>query len=255
MLRSMPCGRGGAGGTAPALMRSVQSANIVKRAIAAEAGDRAAHARAVLADLDAAIPRGEARIERAERGRHLARRLVAHLMADVAVGLDAADKLRLVEHLGRDAVARVASAGELIRRRHVDHRVPVVGGIVLRGGARVRRLHGGQRQVLTNRALHRRRVDEAVAANPHLVVRLRQIGHDEAALIVGDDDLVELRRRVGGLGDHPDAGFRSIRAVHDAADVIGVQGHGIGRGLRGRRSSPAGARRRRQSSRPVQSRS
>jgi hypothetical protein len=29
-FRSMPCGRGGAGGSSPALMRSVQSANIAK---------------------------------------------------------------------------------------------------------------------------------------------------------------------------------------------------------------------------------
>ena len=35
-----------------------------------------------------------------------------------------------------------------------------------------------------------------------------------------------LRRQVGGLGDHPDAGFGSLAAAHDAADVVGVDRDG-----------------------------
>ena len=53
-----------------------------------------------------------------------------------------------------------------------------------------------------------------------------------AALIVGDDDLGELGRQVVGLRDHPDAGFRSVRAGDDAADIVAVDRDGAGGLLR-----------------------
>ena len=43
-----------------------------------------------------------------------------------------------------------------------------------------------------------------------------------AALIVGHDDLGEFGRQIGGLGDHPDAGFGPVRAGDDAAQIAGA---------------------------------
>jgi hypothetical protein len=40
------------------------------------------------------------------------------------------------------------------------------------------------------------RIDEPVAARLHGAGRLRQVGHDEPALVVGDHDAHELRRLV-----------------------------------------------------------
>ena len=66
------------------------------------------------------------------------------------------------------------------------------------------------------------RIHEAVAAHPHGVVRLRQIGHQESPGVVGDDDLREGRRKVARFGDDPDAGFRAARAGDEAGDVVVV---------------------------------
>ena len=55
-------------------------------------------------------------------------------------------------------------------------------------------------------------IDQAIAAHPHHVIRLRQFGDHVAALIVGHDDLAHPGRQVGGLGDHPHAGFRPVRS-------------------------------------------
>ena len=53
--------------------------------------------------------------------------------------------------------------------------------------------------------------------------------------IVGDDDLAELRRRVRGFRDHPDAGLGPARARDHAGDVVGVdrdrRGGATSRGL------------------------
>ena len=74
----------------------------------------------------------------------------------------------------------------------LDQREPVAGRIVLRRRARVRRDDGRQVQRLARRRLHLRRIDQAVAAHPDVVVGLRQVGQQVAAAIVGDDDLDEL---------------------------------------------------------------
>ena len=61
----------------------------------------------------------------------------------------------------------------------------------MRGRRLVGRGHGGQVELLARLALDLRAVDEAVAAHPDVVVGLRQIGDDVAALVVGDDDADE----------------------------------------------------------------
>ena len=55
------------------------------------------------------------------------------------------------------------------------------------------------------------------------------------AAVVSDDDLDEGRRKIPGLGNHPDAGLRAVVALDDAGDVA----------LRKRRSLLRAQRRRR----------
>src|SRR5262249_35307274 len=50
---------------------------------------------------------------------------------------------------------------------------------------------------------------------------------------VSDDHLRVPGGKIGGLRDHPDAGFRTVRAGHDAADIVLVDGHRL-RLLRGK---------------------
>ncbi len=148
------------------------------------------------------------------------------MAAGAAIGVDdVANPLALALYTWRDAVARRASAGEITGRRYLQHRQPVLRGIVLGRDARTRRGHGGQRELLAGCRFGFRRVGETVAAHPHVVGRLRQIGHDIAALIVGDDAFDKTRGKVGRLGDDPDAGFRSLWTGHDTTDVIDVDGH------------------------------
>jgi hypothetical protein len=67
--------------------------------------------------------------------------------------------------------------------------------------------------------------ESTVAADPDLVGALRQIGTEIAAAIIGDDDLGQAGRRVGGLGDHPDAGLWTVRARNHAAEIGAADGH------------------------------
>ncbi len=120
---------------------------------------------------------------------------------------------------GIDAVAVVAGAGEFGLVRDLDEREPVDRRIILRRGGLVRRLDRGDVHDLAGGGGGLRRVDEAIAAHPHRVVRLRQVGHHVAALIVGDHDLDHLGREIGGLRNHPDAGLRPVRTGDDAAEV------------------------------------
>ena len=102
-------------------------------------------------------------------------------------------------------------AAEILGRRNFHHRVPVDRRIVVRRGGRARRRHRREIELLAGLGAHLRQVDEAIAAHPDLIVRGRKIGNDVAALVVGDDAPGEAGRQVGGLGDHPDAGFRPLR--------------------------------------------
>jgi hypothetical protein len=208
-------------------------------ALRVDPADIVDHVLARLADLNARFPRLERAREMPEPGRDRAGRRVAELVAGVAaVGLDDLQPLSLgLQGLGH-AVAPGAGAGELAGRRHVQHRVPVKRRIILRRGLAIRRGRGGQVYRLARRTLHLGAVDKTVSARPQRVIRLRQAGNEVAALVVGDDDLRIAGRQIGGLGDHPDTGFRAARAGDDAADLIvldrrllrpGRAGHGEGK--------------------------
>src|SRR5260370_3246782 len=119
----------------------------------------------------------------------------------------------------RHAVAVGPRAGKFARVRDLEHRVPVDRGIVFRGRRRARGCHRAQVDDLSGYGLDFWRVDEPVAAHPHLVARLRKFGQDIAAVIVGDHDLRELGRQVAGLRDHPDTGFRPTPTADHAAPV------------------------------------
>ena len=112
-------------------------------------------------------------------------------------------------------------------RGQVDHRQPVVARITLRGVLRRARDDRRELHVLLPRLdADRLAVGEAVAAHPQVELRRRQLGQHEAALIVGDDDLPQLRREILRLGNHPHAGLGSVAAGHHARDEAGVLGGG-----------------------------
>src|ERR1051325_8239025 len=159
---------------------------------------------------------------------------IAHLVAiAAAIGLDEVEPLLLrLEVLG-DAVALVAGAREAAFVRDLQHRIPVIGGVVLRGGSEVRRHLGLQVEELAGLRIDLGRVDQAVAAHPDPVLRLWQVGDHIAAALVGDGDLGKAGAEVAGLGDNPNAGFRAQAAGHDAADIVAIDlDRGGGRGLR-----------------------
>ena len=114
----------------------------------------------------------------------------------------------------------------------LHQRVPVPGRVVLRRGARIRR--GGRLQVQRRPGLRPllRRVDQPVPAHPDVVARLRQVGEEVAPLVVGHHDLGELRREVGGLGDHPHPRLGAARPRHHPRDVVADRSSSRRGGLR-----------------------
>ena len=139
-------------------------------------------------------------------------------MAGVAtVGLDDVEPLALALQLDRHAVG--AGAGKQALVRNFEQRIPIDRRIVFRGRGRARRRRGVQVDVPAGFGLHLRRIDETVAANPHTVFRLRQIGYQVTPMVVGDDDLGEFGRKIGRLGDNPDTCFRSGWTGNHAAKV------------------------------------
>ena len=151
------------------------------------------------------IPGLEAGRERAEISGNLARRDVPHLMARVA-------------RLGFQQDVLVGDGPF----RNLQEAQPIICGIHLRRRAAVRRDNGFQIHVLPGSGRDARRIHQPIAAHEHLVVRLWQVRHHVAALIVGDHHSGELRRQIGCFGDHPHARLGTNRARHDAADVISV---------------------------------
>ena len=196
---------------------------LLEHALVAELADGAHHLCAGLARLHAALPLREARRQRLERRRDLARPLAAELVAGHArARLDRAHPVGLRLHVGGDSVALKSGARELALVGHLQQREPVAGRIVCGGGARIGRGHGLEIHRASHGARRLRRVHEAVAAHPHAVVGLRQVRDEIAALVVGHDDAHELRRQIAGLGDHPHASLGTIRSGDDAADIVGA---------------------------------
>ena len=81
-------------------------------------------------------------------------------------------------------------------------------------------------------------VDKAIAAHPHAVVRLRQVGDQVSPALVGHHHLGEAGAEVARFGDDPDAGFRAEPAGHDAADRLVVDPHVLGCGRLRRAGGP-----------------
>ncbi len=195
----------------------------LQRALAPHPVQPAVHARAAAPHLHAVVPGGHGRVEVVDVDhRHLAGRHVAHLVAELTAVLEPVDPLCLVPHAAADAVAVRARARELGLGRHLEQRVPVVGGIDARRLLRRRRrgdvegqLVAGLRAVLVG-------VDEAVAADPDQVLGVGQVRHQEAPVVAGDDDLAEGRLEVRRLGDDPDSGLAARGAPDDTTDVAVV---------------------------------
>lgn len=112
-------------------------------------------------------------------------------------------------------------APEQFLARDFHHRIPVDRRIVLRRRSVIRRRDGRDVHDLARRARDLCRIDQAIAARPHLIIGLRQIGHDEAPLIVGDHDFDKTHREIVRLRNHPHAGFGLPgRIAHDAAYIV-----------------------------------
>ncbi len=168
----------------------------------------------------------------------LPRGLGADLMAGAAAHL--VEPIGLALHSFRNAVALGARAGELALVWHFGQRIPVAGWIVFRRRARVGRRHSGQVQNLARAGLYLRRIDQPVAAHPHVVGRFRKIRYHVAAPIVGDHDPGEFGGQVSRFCDNPDARLGPSRAVHNPAKVVVVDSDGFARELEGTNSDQRG---------------
>src|SRR5262245_63878164 len=85
-----------------------------------------------------------------------------------------------------DLLGDVAVATEPARLGDLQHRVPVDGRIDTRGLRLVARQHCGEIEELAWFAIHFRRVAEAIAAHPNLVLRLRQVADHISPRIIAD---------------------------------------------------------------------
>ncbi len=192
----------------------------LRAGLRAEHSELPGHVAAAHAELGAIDPRLLRRLESqvihvAERARD--RR--AELVAEVALALDVVDPLALLLERGRDPVAARAGARELALRGRLEQRQPVVAGIDLRRvGRRRRDLRGELDARVAGPSLRFVGIDEAITAHPDVVRRVRQLRQHEAARVVGDDDLDEMRLQVVRFRNHPDAGLGALRALHDATD-------------------------------------
>ena len=191
-------------------------AEILERHAAELSGNPVRHELAGLSGGDAAHPRVRTGLELAELRRDGARRFLPELMAADAVDVTHA----LAPGLARDVLRDIGRAAEILLRRHFHHRVPVDRRIILRRRPLVGRRHRREIELLAGLGAHLRRVHQPIAAHPDLIVRIRQVRDDVAALIVGDDDLGIFGRQLGRLRDDPDPGFRAARTGDHAADVV-----------------------------------
>lgn len=141
-------------------------------------------------------------------------------MARLAHVLDRIHPLSLALHGVRHLVALVASSGKFRRRRNIEHRIPIHAGIDLSRCCRRCRRRSLEVEQLAGASVDLRRVLQAIAANPDLVIRIRKIGDDEAALIVGHDDLGIFGRKILCLGNNPHARFGALVTSHLPADIV-----------------------------------
>ncbi len=157
----------------------------------------------------------------------------AELMTtSAAVGVhDLTDPLTLALDVRGDAVALIAGAWEIGLRRHLEQREPVLSGIECRRRFLVGRRDRLQVDNLARRGLDLRGVDEPVAADPHVVFSVREVGYQIASLVVSHDTLDQTGRRAPGFRNDPDPGFRSPGASHQSGDVVVVDGDRAGTGL------------------------
>ncbi len=191
-------------------------------AFCAQLREAAFHGAAGLSGLHAARPGLGRGIEFGEHRRNGAGIFVAELVAGfAAVGLDEMEPLALGLDVCRNAVPGGPRAREFVLLGHLQHRVPILGGVKLRGGLRVRRDGWFQVDLLARLGLDFGRVDEPVAARPNRVLAVWKVRHEIAAAIVGDNFFDVAGGQGSGLGDHPDAGFGAFRAGDDAADIGG----------------------------------
>ena len=198
------------------------------RTIGTDAGRGADHLTHGLPRLDTPGP-GVARIGEVPEPRwdgSCARR-AERMAGQAAMRFNRGDPVVLVRHTWIDAVALRTSTGEFALRRDLEHRIPVNRRIIFGRRLFVRCQHGAQIEVAARLGVDLVGVDEAIATHPDFVFCLRQVGDEVTPLIVGDDDLGVFGRQIGGLRDHPDAGFRPLRPCHDAADVVAVDRHGL----------------------------
>ena len=197
-----------------------------QRRLAADLVEPPVHVDAGLPRLDAAVPGVGVRLEVGERGRNLARRLVAELVAaGAAVRVDdAADPRALAGDGRRDAVAFCAGPGKVVGPGNAQQREPVLRRVVLGGGPGVGRRDSRQVEHGARIGLHLLGIHQAVAPHPHVVGGRRQVGHQVAAVVIRDHDLGVPRRQLPRLGDHPDARFGAAGTGDDAGDVVVVHG-------------------------------
>ena len=218
-LRSVPCGRGGRQFAAPDPIRPVGVE--LKGPRSADPIDLGRHGRTGPTGLNPGLPRVGGRVELGQvEHRHLARCLVAQLMAQLTTILHPIDPIGLCPHRRPNAVATWSGARKVTGRRHLEKRIPVVGRIDLGRFLRRRSHHSGQAQILARSCPCLLGVDQAVPTHPHLVRSLRQVRHQKTPRIVSHDDLPKGRLEVARLGDHPDTGLRAARAGHHTRDVV-----------------------------------
>jgi hypothetical protein len=132
--------------------------------------------------------------------------------------------LGIVRVVGRNPVAFLSSAWEIALLRHLHQREPILRRVVLRSRLLVGRRHSFEVDDFARGRFRLRGVDEAVAADPHVVLTIGQIGYDKASPIIGDHALDEARRQISRFGDHPNASLWSPRAGDDATDIVSVNG-------------------------------
>src|SRR5207237_2894682 len=65
------------------------------------------------------------------------------------------------------------------------------------------------------------RIDDTVSADTDLVVGIREVGHQELALVVGHDNLDEIREQILRLGDNPYTGFRAFLTLNHTLNNSG----------------------------------